>query len=106
MHIIFQWCHNGAAALVTPALRATALFCTTISTGYFHSIILAHPQYAHFLPRYLPTNGMITIVKSNSSCCILSFHSLSASDSSSPSLKSPSREESDAETEGKDSTSS
>lgn len=41
------------------------------------------PQKAHFLPKYFPIYGTTTIVNSNSSCCNDSFHSLSASFSSS-----------------------
>jgi len=75
--------HNEAAVSTVPTPRRGALFVITTSTGYFHSINLAQPQYAHFLPRNLPANGIITIVNNNSSCCRLSLHSLSASESSS-----------------------
>jgi hypothetical protein len=44
------------------------------------------PQYAHFLPKYLPRYGTRTMVRSSSSCCKLSLHSRSASESSSSSL--------------------
>lgn len=38
------------------------------------------PQYAHFLPKYFPKYGTMTIVSNNSSCCNDSLHSLSASE--------------------------
>jgi hypothetical protein len=38
------------------------------------------PQYAHFLPRYLPMKGTRTMDRSNSNCSILSRHSASASE--------------------------
>jgi hypothetical protein len=46
------------------------------------------PQYAHFLPKYFPIYGTTTIVNNSSSCCKLSFHSRSASDSSGSSSES------------------
>ena len=48
------------------------------------------PQYAHFRPKYFPTYGTTTIVRSSSSCCRLSSHSRSASSirSSSESIES------------------
>jgi hypothetical protein len=89
--------HNEAAASTAPASLNAPEFETTISTGYFHSIHLAHPntvslqlvfrnrhndvpQYAHFLPKYFPIYGTRTMVNSSSICCNDSRHSRSASE--------------------------
>ena len=63
------------------------------------------PQYAHFLPKYLPRYGTSTIVRSSSTCCKLSFHSRSASESSSSSLGDMDVVD-PADDEGRESTSS
>lgn len=63
------------------------------------------PQYAHFLPKYLPRYGTKTIVRSSSNCCKLSLHSRSASDSSSSSLGDMEVVE-PADEDGRESTSS
>jgi hypothetical protein len=63
------------------------------------------PQYAHFLPKYLPRYGTRTMVRSSSSCCKLSLHSRSASESSSSSLGDIEVSE-PADEEGSESTSS
>src|SRR5579862_3525360 len=101
--------YRGAIAATAPAPTDAALDVTTISTGYFHLMNFAHPipkgqlpesqdeqlcipsqdtsnigndppQYAHFLPTYLPRYGMTTILSSSSSCCRDSLHSRSASE--------------------------
>jgi hypothetical protein len=113
--------HSVAAASTAPvSLNIFGLEMVT-STGYFHSMNLAHPvplsasyqafvdvaaqddapQYAAFLPKYFPRYGTMTIVNSSSSCCNDSFHSRSASDMYSSSSASELVEE-----EGKESTSS
>lgn len=92
--------HNAAAASTAPLALKVLGLATTTSTGYFHCMNLAQPrvrsvllamhssagillpQYATFLPMYFPMYGTTNIVSSNSSCCMLSLHSLSASDSS------------------------
>jgi hypothetical protein len=53
------------------------------------------PQYAHLLPKYLPTKGTRTMVRSNSNCCRLSRHCSSASEYSSSDKKSDSVVDSD-----------
>ena len=53
------------------------LICAT----RMQSLCLHVPQYAAFLPKYLPRYGTITIVRSSSICCNDSLHSLSASES-------------------------
>ena len=99
--------HSDAAASTAPAALKLPGRVTSIETGYFHSMNLAHPindpnsqsmsqtsssyqlhspQYAHFLPKYFPRYGTSTIVNSSSNCCRLSRHSRSASESASSSL--------------------
>ena len=63
------------------------------------------PQYAHFLPKYLPRYGINTNVNMSSSCCRLSLHSRSASEYASSSLGDTEVVE-PADEEGKESTSS
>ena len=64
-------------------LRPTYIFTMYISPPFRPLSRYDHlPQYAHFLPKYFPKYGTTTIVNNSSSCCKLSFHSLSASDSS------------------------
>jgi hypothetical protein len=91
--------HSVAAASTAPASLNVFGLEKTISTGYFHSMNLAHPrrmlatcnpygqhikddvpQYAAFLPKYFPKYGTMTMVNKSSNCCNDSFHSLSASD--------------------------
>jgi hypothetical protein len=92
--------HRDAAASTIPVPLKAGLLVTTISTGYFHSMNCFQPrlplagppnhrycasllpQYANFLPKYLPMYGTMTMLSKSSNCCKLSFHSFSASDSS------------------------
>ena len=46
--------HNGAAAATAPVPLKAALFVTTISTGYCHSIYLFHPVIRQHVKRLLP----------------------------------------------------
>lgn len=71
--------HNEAAASTAPVPLNVDSLVTTTSTGYFHCMNFAQPQYAHFLPKYFPMYGTTTMVNNNSSCCKLSCHSRSAS---------------------------
>lgn len=114
--------HSAAAASTAPVSLNVFGLEMLISTGYFHSMNLAHPisivsimpsyslflhaeddvpQYAAFLPKYFPRYGTMTIVSSSSSCCSDSFHSRSASD-----MYSSSSTEELEEEEGRESTSS
>jgi hypothetical protein len=76
-------------------------------SGIFKAIhqLSVIPQYAHFLPKYFPRYGTRTMVRSSSSCCKLSLHSRSASESSSSSLGDIEVSE-PADEEGSESTSS
>lgn len=97
--------HSEAAASTIPAaLKAFELVIST-ETGYFHSMNLPQPQYAHFRPKYLPTYGIKTSVNNNSSCCKLSLHSRSASEYASSSLGETEVVE-PADDDGRESTSS
>lgn len=113
----------AAASMAPTALKAAGFFITT-STGYFHCINRVQPrsqlvstscykssiavqfhvlQYAHRRPRYFPIKGTRTMLRSSSSCSILSCHSASASEKSSDRV---SRSESVVDSEGREAISS